>query len=664
MKIIVVDYSGFCFGVKKAVSAAYGTEMADNNIFTYGPLIHNSTVVNELEQRGIKQLTSIDELKENDTVIIRSHGVSKEIIRSLYEKKVSIVDATCPFVSSIHKKVEEYYNRGYQVFIIGDPSHPEIQGVNGWCEDKAIVINPDEEIKDVNFYEKICIVAQTTLNLDKWKHTVLSLLEKSGEIVIFNTICTATEQRQKSAAELAQKADAIIVLGGYNSSNTKKLVEICSKYCPKVFHIENINELNTKEIEKVNILGITAGASTPDCIIKEAIDKMNNFENANENIDERDSLMDEYEKTLVRLHTGDIVKGKIISVNNDEASVNIGYKADGIITRDELSFSGDISPRDILKPDDEIEVYVLQVNDGEGNVLLSKKRVDAEKSLDYIEECYNNKTIIDARVAQIVKGGIITEVKGANVFIPASQIDVKYVEDLSVFSGKTLSIVIITLDLEKNRIVGSRRAVLEEELKIKRKESLDTINAGDILSGTVSRITDFGVFIDLGGIDGLIHISELSWSRIKHPSEVVNIGSAVEVYVISVDKEKERISLSLKKTVKEPWENIDERIHAGDMVDGKVLRIAPFGAFIEIEKGVDGLLHISQISNDRVNKVEDYLKVGDTIKVRVMELNISDKKISLSMKEPVEALNVEETEDTAIESTNDDLTIGDLLNNK
>ncbi len=664
LNILLSEYAGFCFGVKKAVSTAFKLANSKDRIFTYGPIIHNSSIVKELEQKGVRQLGSIDELRKGDTVIIRSHGVSKAIMDSLNEKDVNIVDATCTYVENIHKRVEENYKKGYKIIIIGDRNHPEVQGINGWCDNTAEIIKSEDEAKCLKPYPKVCIVSQTTMDIDRWKAIVSSLICISREALVFNTICKATELRQKAAKELSKKSDAVIVLGGYDSSNTQKLVDICKKNCPKTYHVENINELDMRELKGVNTLGITAGASTPDRIIKEAIDKMNDNLNTQDENSGVDSMMDEYEKTLIRLHPGDIVKGRIIYVTDEEATVDLGYKADGIITKQELSFDGNVSPKDMLKPDDEIDVYVLKVNDGEGNVLLSKKKADAEKSIDYIEECFKNKTLVDARVSNIVKGGAIAEVKGVNVFIPASQIDVRYVEDLSTFSGKTLKILITAFEPERRRIVGSRRVVLAKEAEAKKKELLERIQPGDKLEGTVCRITDFGAFVDLGGIDGLIHISELSWTRIKHPSEVVKEGDKVEVYVISVDKDKERISLSLKRTVPEPWENIGDRVHEGDLIEGKVVRIAPFGAFVQVEPGVDGLVHISQISQNRINKVEDVLKTGDTVKVKVLGVDPENKKISLSIKEAVEEENKAENESYATEAKDDNVTISEIVSNK
>jgi (E)-4-hydroxy-3-methyl-but-2-enyl pyrophosphate reductase/ribosomal protein S1 len=705
LNILVADNAGFCFGVKKAVKAAYSTESSTgNSIYTYGPIIHNNMVVNDLEGKGVRQLVSINELKQNDTVIIRSHGVSKQVIQSLGDKMVNIIDATCPYVINIHTKVEEYYNKGYQIVIIGDPNHPEVQGINGWCGNSALIIDDDNKVEVLHQYPKLCIVSQTTFNTGKWKNIISHLLELSKELVIFNTICNATEQRQKSAQEIAGKCDAIIVLGGYNSSNTKKLFEICSNLCPKTYHVENIDELNTNEIKQVKTLGITAGASTPDWIIKEAINKMTNLTNTNEeNINEdslkdenvtedslnevntnevlskdenitedllngenitQESLMNEYEKTLVRLHDGDIVKGIIISVADDGATVNVGYKCDGIIPRSEIFLEDDASPKDVLKSGEEVDVYILKVNDGEGNVLLSKKRVDAEKNILYIEECYKNKTKLDAKVTSVVKGGVTAEVKGVRIFIPASQIDNRFVDDLTIFSGQTVKIVIIEFDIEKRKIIGSRKIVLEEEKLSKKKSLLENIEVGTVLKGNVSRITDFGVFVDLNGIDGLIHVSELSWGRIKHPSEVVKVGDCVEVYVLSVDKEKERISLSLKKTLSDPWVSIVDTIHVGDIIEGKIVRIAPFGAFVEIEPGVDGLIHISQISEKRINKVEDALKVNELVKVKVMDLNTENKKLSLSIKEAALDELSKENDEIIDNQVQDEVTIADMINSK
>lgn len=664
MNILVADYSGFCFGVRKAVSTAYGAKNENGRIFTYGPIIHNSKVVNELKSKGIRPLNSMDEICESDTVIIRSHGVSKDVISSLKEKGVNIIDATCPYVDSIHKKVEEYFEKGYQIVIIGDPDHPEIIGINGWCENSAIIIDNTEKTGGLRFYPRICVVAQTTMNIGKWKDIVAALLDKSREMVIFNTICNATEQRQKAAEELSKKCDAVIVLGGYNSSNTKKLVDICSANCPRTYHVESIDELNYDNLKGIDTLGITAGASTPDWIIKEAINKMSNINNPVEENNEQSLLMNDYEKTLVRLHDGDIVRGRIIYTTDNEATVDVGYKTDGIIPKDEIYLEEGTSIKDVLKAGDEIEVYVLKVNDGEGNVLLSKKKVDAEKNIEFVEEAYNNKTIVDANVTGIVKGGVIAEVKGVRVFIPASQLDVKYVEDLNVFSGKVFKIAIIEFDGSKRRIIGSRKQVLAEEIKAARENKLNTLAAGDIISGTVSRLADFGAFVDLGGIDGLIHISELSWGRVKHPSEVVKEGQKVEVYVISVDKEKERISLSLRKTIPDPWETVSQNVHAGDIIEGKVVRTVPFGAFVEIESGVDGLVHISQISEKRINKVEDVLKVGDTVKAKVVEINLETKKISLSIKDAVEDEMKKENESVLNDQPQDNVTVADMIKNE
>ncbi len=671
MKIVVADYSGFCFGVKNAVSTAYNAaalaDSSEGNVYTYGPIIHNRQVVEELEHRGVRQLPSIDDLKDPDTVIIRSHGVSESVIEELKDKKVKIIDATCPYVDYIHKKVNEYYKKGYQIIIIGNPKHPEVKGINGWCNNTSIIIEKEEDVDVLKKYPKLCVVAQTTTNINKWKGIILSLLDLSKELAIFNTICSATEQRQKSAEELAKKCDAVIVLGGYNSSNTKKLVEICNLYCKNTIHAENINEIDISRVGNVNTLGIIAGASTPDCIIKEAINKMSismdNIETNNnlEGNNEQERLINEYEKTLVRLHDGDIVKGKIIYVTDDEATIDLGYKTDGIITKEELSIEGDISPKELLKPGDEVEVYIIKVNDGEGNVLASKKKVDAERNIEYIEDVFKSQEVVEAKVIAAVKGGLSTEVKGVRVFIPASLVDNRYVEDLSKFVKTTIEIKIIECDMSKRKIIGSRKVVIGEELAKKKKNILENTLPGQILTGKVSRITNFGAFVDLDGIDGLIHISELSWARIKHPSEVVKEGDMVEVYVLQVDKESGKISLSLKKTVEDPWINIQNTVHADNIVEGTVVRIAPFGAFVEIVPGVDGLVHISQISEKRVNKVEDELKVGDKIKAKVMELNVEDKKISLSIKEAVEDKNREENKEVLKNQEEEKITVADIL---
>ena len=466
---------------------------------------------------------------------------------------------------------------------------------------------------------------------------ILEILQKRGiQIEIYNTICSATEIRQNETEQLSKEVEKMVVIGGKNSSNTQKLVEICKKNCKNTVHIETICDLVLNNFEKNDKIGITAGASTPPAIIKEVVGTMSEaLENAVQNLggSEEVSFAQMLEESLVTLHTGDVVKGTVIQVVNEEVSVNLGYKSDGVISRGELSSDPTIIPSKTVQPGDEIEVFVVRVNDGDGNVMLSRKRIEAQKGMEEIEAAYNEKAVVTGTVTQVVKGGLIAVVNGVNVFIYLSIFTNRFIEDLSVFNGQELEFNIIEMDRVKRRIIGGRKALVEQKIAAKRAALFETIQAGTKVNGTVSRLTDFGAFVDLGGIDGLIHISEMSWGRISNPKELLKEGQAVEVFVLDVDKEKGKISLSLKDADSNPWKIATEKYAAGTVVEGKVVRMVPFGAFVELEEGVDGLVHISQIANKHVVKPEDELKVGEIIKVKVLEVNTEQKKISLSKRQ-------------------------------
>lgn len=655
MKYFLAENSGFCFGVNNAMKKTLDVLNSKNiNIYSLGPLIHNDQVINLLNKKGLKVIKSIDQINDGK-IIIRSHGVPLNIYEEAKNKGIEIIDCTCPFVKKIQNKVYEFYNKGYTIIIIGDPNHPEVKGINGWCNDSAIIINSKDNVEDVPKCDKICIVAQTTITEEKFNLLSNEISQRGKKVEVFNTICNATKLRQNACKELAKNVDAMIVIGGYHSSNTRKLKLISEQYCKNTYHIETASELDLKKLKNFERIGITAGASTPEWIIKEVINKMDNYEN------DFNNMLEAIEASMVKLHRGDIVKGKVISVNDDEVMVNVGYKSDGLITKDELTVDHTISPNEIVKEGDEIEVYVLKLDDGDGNVLLSRKRIVNMKSWDELEVSYNNNELVEAKVIEIVKGGVIVTVKGVKGFIPASHLSSRYVEDLSKYLGKTMDVKIIEFDKRKKRIVLSRKIVekeLEEKLKNKTWNSL---KVGNTIEGEVKRITNFGAFVDIGGVDGLIHISELSWGRVNHPSEVVKIGDKVQVCVLDFDKEKERVSLGLKQTKPHPWENISARYKVNDIVEGKVIKLLDFGAFVNLEEGVDGLVHVSQISNSRVNKPSDKLKIGQIVKVKIIDINEKDQKISLSIKE---ATNTSNSKDLNKYNNNDNITIGEIVNKK
>lgn len=641
MEIITAKSAGFCFGVNRAIEACYNEIEKGGRIVTYGPLIHNKNVNKDLENKGVKSVDTLDGC-EGATVIIRSHGVGKAVYEELERRNIHYVDGTCPFVKKIHNIVRKKRDEGYEIIIIGDGKHPEVIGINGWCDNSAITVDNVDDAQKLIFDDekKYAVVVQTTFRESKYYDILKILKEKSKKITEENTICSATEERQTEAVKISQNVDKMLVIGDKGSSNTQKLYEICRKNCRNTYYIETIEDLVLNNCKFNDKIGITAGASTPPAIIKEVITTMSEMDGVKNTMEGEELTFEQMlNDSFVTLHTGDVVKGTVISTAGEEVSVNLGYKSDGIIPRGEFSSDASVVPSKVVQPGDEIEVFVVRVNDGDGNVLLSKKKVESQKGMEEIEKAFEEKATITGKVVKIVKGGLIAVANGIQVFIPSSQVAGRFVEDLSVYDGTELTFNIIELDRAKHRIIGGRKALLAKEAEEKKAAVFATLEAGKKVTGTVSRITDFGAFVDLGGVDGLIHISEMSWGRISNPKEVLSEGDTVEVVVLDVDKEKSKISLSLKDVTPNPWTMAAEKYVVGSVVEGKVVRMVPFGAFIELEPGVDGLVHISQIANKRVEKPEDELKIGETIKVKVIDVNAEQKKISLSKKEaeaPVE----------------------------
>lgn len=662
MEIIIAENAGFCFGVNRAVEKTLN-ELEDKTkeTYSYGPLIHNNQVVKDLESKGLNTIDNINNINniKNGKIIIRSHGVPKDVSKEIFDLNLELVDCTCPYVISIHKKVEQFNKKGYDIVIIGDKNHPEIIGINSFCDNMAYIINSEDEACELPNLDKVCLVSQTTNTVEKFNKLAEIVKSKSNNIEVFNTICNATKIRQESALKVAKMVNAMIVIGGKHSSNTQKLVEISKKYCDNVYHIETIKDLSLQDIQKFNKIGITAGASTPDWLIKEAILTMENNLN-------KDEMMEAIESSFTRIRRGDIIKGTILYVTENELMVNINYKSDGIVAKSEASHDDDINLKETYKVGDEIDVYVVKLDDGEGNVVLSIKKVDDLKVWDVLEEDFNNKETIECKINNVVKGGLTVLVKGINGFMPASHVSVNYVSKLDDFKGKKLMVKIIDIDRHKKRIILSRKEVERDELEVKKAELWESLKIDDIVTGVVQRLTDFGAFVDLGGADGLIHISDLSWLRVKHPSDVLKVGDNVEVKVLALDKERNRISLGLKQTLEEPWSVFKENVHEGDIVEGKVVNLLDFGAFIRLKEGVDGLLHVSQISKEHVNKPSDVLKAGDIVTVKVIEINDEDRRISLSAKDvnpDEEVVENQNENDEIIKNEELDTTVGDIINN-
>lgn len=629
--VTLADKAGFCFGVKRAVDTALNCrDKYDKTIYTLGPLIHNNDVVNYLRSKNINpiELEELDSLSEGDIIIIRSHGISPSILDTLNKRKLIIANATCPYVSHIHELVKKYHDIGYGIVILGDANHPEVIGINGYCNNTGLISKDGSNIEELP--QKVCIVSQTTEKEENLEKVINIVKAKCKDFVIFNTICSATKIRQKAAYNLSKQSDTMIVIGGYNSSNTAKLYEICKKNCKNTIHIENAEQIPRKIIENSKNIGVTAGASTPDWIIKEAIIKMN--ENKELEFNEQLAYM---EQNDFQIAVGDTVKGEIISLNEKEVFVNIGYKKDGIIPLKEITRDENVNIKDIFNIGDEIQAKIISLKNNDGCVVLSKIEIEREQAHKEIKEAFENKTTLNVVIKEVVNGGIIGRYKGVRVFVPASHISLSHVDDLKQFIGVELKVNIIEYKLQRRgtKIVASRRTLLATEKSEKEAEIWASLEKDQIVEGEVRRLTNFGAFININGIDGLLHVSEISWGKIRKPEDVLKVNDKVQIYILDINKEKKKLSLSMKKLIPNPWNTVEEKYPIGNIVLGKVVRFADFGAFIELEPGVDGLVHISEISYKRINKPSEVLSIGEEIKAKIINVNKEEKKISLSIKE-------------------------------
>ena len=718
--VILANHAGFCYGVKRAVDSVENN--IDKNIVTLGPLIHNKNVVDSLSNRGVRCINVIDEVNEDETVVIRSHGIPENLYKRLEEMNIEYIDATCPFVKAIHERVKKAADENMPVIIVGEAGHPEVIGILGWSGNNSYVVNSEKDIISLPELNESVVVAQTTITEEKWEAIVSKLSQHIDKLHLFCSICSATRERQKEAKELALKCDTIIVVGDESSSNTRKLYELCLNFCKSVYYIQEKNEVLLEIIRNGGIIGIVAGASTPDTMIREVYDYMienekvlpiegeeeaastdaaidtvdtdskeevtaevqeepaaeetqepvadetvaaeaseetaaeetqePTIEESEESDENEESVSEENEETedtdekkavteqdvfleglenVIRLKKGQLVKGKIVQITDTDICVNIGYKSDGVMLKSELA-ADDEEIIDNFSEGDEIEAEVISLNDGEGNVLLSRKRIERRQKWQKMKENVGTDKVYTCVIQKAVKGGVTSKVEGYSTFIPASHMSLKYIEDLKQFEGKEVEVVLIDADKRQERLVASHKNVLLKQKREKETQIWDNFKKGDKINGTVKRLTDFGAFVDVGGVDGLLHISDLAWSRVKHPSDVVSEGQELELLILNVDKAKKKIALGYKQLLPKPWDLVPEKYHAGDVIKGKIVRIVPFGAFVQLEPTVDGLIHISQITNHRLERVEDELRLGDEIEVKILDVNAEKRKISLSRK--------------------------------
>ena len=633
-RVILAKSAGFCFGVRRAVKLAEEIAESGRPFVMLGPIIHNDNVIAGLEAGGVRCVNAVEEVPAGYGVLIRSHGEGKAVYDALEQKGCEIADATCSKVAKIHEIVREASGRGRQVIIIGDPDHPEVKAIAGWCEGAEIFRNGEEletflRGNDENHKKPVTLVSQTTSTAKIWTPCREIVKKLCTNPEIFDTICDATCKRQSEAQCLAEQCDAMIIIGDKKSSNTTRLAELCRAHCPLVYHISRAEELDRRMVSGVASVGITAGASTPEWIIKEVNETMSEENNVME-IEE--SFADMLEKSIKTLNSGDKVTGVVTGITGTEVQVDLGTKHACYIPTTELSDDPDVKAEDIVKVGDEIEAYVMRVSDVDGVATLSKKRLDAVKQWDAVETAVEEKTVMEGVVTEDNKGGVVVSVKGIRVFVPASQTGMPRGADLSEMVKQTVKLRITEVNRARRRVVGSIRAVAAEERAAKAAEVWANIEEGKRYSGTVKSLTSYGAFVDIGGVDGMVHVSELSWSRIKNPAEVVSVGDQVEVYVISFDAEKRKISLGMKDHNEDPWEKFTSTYEIGSVASVRVVKLMTFGAFAEIVPGVDGLIHISQIADHRIEKPGDVLAEGDVVDVKITDIDFDRKKVSLSIR--------------------------------
>ena len=655
MQVTLAKTAGFCFGVKRAVELLEQAIAAGGSVVTLGPIIHNRHVVAHFNERGVREISDVSRIPAGSTVIIRSHGVSRAVYAELEARGLKVVDATCPFVSRIHALVRKGEAEGRQPIIIGTKNHPEVVAIAGWC-DAPLVFEQPEELEvwllaaPERAHAPLFLVFQTTSTQALYKKCAEISKKVCTNCEIFDTICKATEERQAEAALLAQSCDVMIVVGDRTSSNTGKLADICRRSCPRVLMVDNAQELEHGALADAHSIGITAGASTPAWIIKEVnnnMDELNEIKTADTAQEESfEAMLDASIKTL---NTGDRVTGIVTAIGSTEIQVDLGTKHAGYIPYDEVSSDPNVKPEDVLKVGDEIKVFVVRVNDQEGTVQLSKKKIDGEKVWDELEAAQESKEPQEAVITDTNKGGLVANVKGIRVFIPASASGVARGGDLTQLKGRTVRLRITEVNRgARGRVVGSIRAVASEERKAAQEKIWNEIEIGKKYTGKVKSLTSYGAFVDVGGVDGMVHVSELSWQRIKNPAEVVKVGDEIEVYVISFDPEKKKISLGYKTAEMNPWNQFVSKYSVGDVAKVKIVKMMTFGAFAEILPGVDGLIHISQIANRRINKPEDVLTVGQEVDAKLIGIDAENKRISLSIRALIDPTIEEQAEAVAL----------------
>lgn len=665
-KIRLAKTAGFCFGVNRAVGLVYSMLEEGKTVYTLGPIIHNPQVVSDLEKRGVVIVDELSEIPQGAVLVVRTHGVPAAVIQAVRERGINCCDATCPFVSKIHQIVAKRSAQGEIVLIAGDPAHPEVQGIRGHCPGESYVFNGEEQLEGLlqthpEFSQNpISAVAQTTFNIKVWENCVKKINLVCTNATVFDTICNATQERQEEAIALSRTCGAMVIIGGRQSSNTAKLRDVCARHCP-TFLIETARELSEIDFTSYSSIGVTAGASTPAGIIKEVLETMSELLNENPELVEEKaetaapaeeaaagqpaqeeapaeksfdemSFSEALEASLQSMNTDQKVKGTVVGMSPSEIQVDIGRKHAGYIPLDEFSTDPTVNPLEAVKVGDVLDLIIMKTNDAEGTVMLSKKRFDAIQAWDDVVKASEDESVLEGVVTDVIKGGVLASTNGVRVFIPASLATASRGEPLEGLLHQHVKFRIIEVNKSRHRAVGSIRAVLKEERKAAEDAFWAQAEVGQVYTGTVRTIVSYGAFVDIGGVDGMVHISELSWNRIKNPSEVVSVGDQVEVYIKALDPEKRKISLGYKKVEDNPWEILRRDYPIGSEVTAKVVGMTAFGAFAQIIPGIDGLIHISQIADHRIEKPQDVLSIGEEVRVKITDIDFDKKRVSLSIR--------------------------------
>ncbi len=658
MPVFLSQHAGFCDGVKNALALTLREASRGKQVTMLGPLVHNEEVTRLLYEKKVNVMHDPEKIGEG-TVIIRTHGATPQIFECLHQKdNVEVIDATCSYVKRLQKIAHDFSKRDYDVVIYGDRHHPEVQALLGWAGKRAMVIEPGDTgmLEGLHLSDKAVLISQTTQRESEFLEVAGKLQELYPNIEVYKTICKATVLRQNAAAAMASTVDLMLVVGDNKSSNTRKLFQVCREIT-KTYQIAGAGDISDSCLVGVEKVGVTAGASTPDWTIKEVMVKMEecNFESRAE---ESFSLQDEVKE----YRPGDVVTGKVVMVEDDQVMVDIGYKSEAVLPRGEVFLEGEETLKEKFSPGDGVDLLVLKMNEQEDKLIVSQKRLDRERRWKELEDALESGIDMNGRVKEIVPAGIIINLgSGIEGFMPGSLVDVKYIPDFEQFLGQEFEFKVIELNRERDKVILSRKQTIEEENEKKKGETLHHLQEGEIINGVVKRLTDFGAFVDVGGIDGLVHISEVSWQRIDHPQDMLKVGEEINVKVLEVIPERERISLSIRQAKPDPWSTVGEKFNVGDIVSGRVTRIVNFGAFVELIPGVEGLVHISQMADFHVKHPSEIIQEGEEIEAKILDINSEGKRISLSIKEARPAPRDFSVHSQQKEGNNQGVTLGDVF---